>query len=700
MITKKKRYKPLKKSLRFKKKKKSLSLKIGGSEPSSEEAEQKKTNPVIDGDVESNPTMYGNWKKEDHKKQNSIAEDEGKLPVEVESRNQGPPVQELNLYQEKIKSFATKNFSVHPSHSSNMFDIRPKNLGLEIYWNRICSYKLKPDEKYQFNFRREISFLRELKWTTRDGGSLKKINKDNPKRRLKWTVKKNGGCPLEPISNRSVYEILGEMKLYNIIIEYFREKLDLKIDIQELRIYSDLKFVDAYRKNASDKCQENQEYTFELRGNAGFRLSSFSLSNVSLSNDVEEMRDSLDLFFLGRNNKLIYLCYLGSDKGHSNFLYCQKIKSVIDGKQNWEIYRFDPNGIDNECVDSILENYFSNDPRFIYKGSFFKFIKTGTETYIYNLFGTCTSLNFHVMLLVLLNPFRINIETSTNIIDYVYNLGKKTAQDYCYFHLKDELFARYLMELLVNICEDEEFLSLDSVAEKVRNLGGSSQRPLCDSYKDFFKYITDGPLITKNNRELNIDNFQKLSIIFAKLGTDYKNLNKYYYLEFEEEDSIAKITTLRLQDEGLIGRIPDEILELTSLTILLLENNQLSGEIPAGIGQLKFLLNLGLKNNQLSGSIPVELGQLTSLCALDLSNNHLSGEIPVELRELTSLKTLNLSNNQLSGVIPVELGQLTSLNEIDLSNNQLSGVIPVEFRQLKSLGTLNLNLSDNQLSGY
>ena len=42
MIKKKKRYKPLKKSLRFKKKKKSLSLKIGGSDPSSEDEKKKK----------------------------------------------------------------------------------------------------------------------------------------------------------------------------------------------------------------------------------------------------------------------------------------------------------------------------------------------------------------------------------------------------------------------------------------------------------------------------------------------------------------------------------------------------------------------------------------------------------------------------------------------------------------------------------
>ena len=126
----------------------------------------------------------------------------------------------------------------------------------------------------------------------------------------------------------------------------------------------------------------------------------------------------------------------------------------------------------------------------------------------------------------------------------MYNFGKKTAQDYCYFHLKDELFARYLMELLVNICEDIKFKDSFDVSFKLGKLGGSSQRQLCNSNKDFFKYITEGQLITKNNRELNIDNFQKLSIIFAKLGTNYKNLNKYYYLEFEEDSE--EVTTAKI----------------------------------------------------------------------------------------------------------------------------------------------------------
>lgn len=632
--------------------------------------------------------------------------------MEEEPRDQGPRVQELNLFQEKLNSFNTKNFSVHPSHSFNMFDIRPKNHGLEIYWNRICS-KLKPEEKYQFYFNRKISFLGELKWTTRDGGSLKKNNKNNPKRRFKWTVKKkNGGCPPGPISSdssiftqflkkyRSVYNTFSKMLLYNTIIEFFKEKLDLKIDIQELHIYSDLKFVDAYtKKKETFMLEDDQNYTFKLINNKGVIYSYFVLNK-----DWITAKKSLNLFLTDKiNKKLIYLSYVGSDKlGHSNFLYCQKIEiSVSEGKPEWEIYRFDPNGIENENVDSILEVYFNNDNRFVYKGPFFKFIETGKETYIYNLFGTCTSLNFHVMLLVLLNPSRIDIKTSKNIIDYVYNLGKKTAQDYCYFHLKDELFARYLIELVVNICKDEEFLSSNSVATKVMEVVGSTPTMFCGTDKIFFKYITEGPLITKNNRELNIDNFQKLSIIFDKLGTNYKNLNKYYYLEFEEDSeevTTAKITTLRLQAKGLRGKIPDEILELTSLTHLHLQNNQLSGEIPPGIGQLESLNTLSLSINQLSGEIPPGIGQLKSLLHLHLENNKLSGSIPVELGQLTSLYVLLLSNNQLSGEIPVELGKLTSLVEIDLSNNQLSGEIPVELRKLKSLGTLNL--SNNNLSGY
>ena len=72
-----------------------------------------------------------------------------------------------------------------------------------------------------------------------------------------------------------------------------------------------------------------------------------------------------------------------------------------------------------------------------------------------------------------------------------------------------------------------------------------------------------------------------------------------------------------------------------------------------------------LWENNLIGSIPADLGNLTSLQRLGLWSNDLSGEIPSELGNLSSLERMSLDDNQLSGGIPSELGSLSNL-EIDI----------------------------------
>ena len=71
------------------------------------------------------------------------------------------------------------------------------------------------------------------------------------------------------------------------------------------------------------------------------------------------------------------------------------------------------------------------------------------------------------------------------------------------------------------------------------------------------------------------------------------------------------------------------------------------------------------------GSIPSELGNLTSLTTLYLYNNNLSGNSyrVTELADLTILYVCAV----LSGSIPSELGNLTSLLGLFLSDNSLSG---------------------------
>ena len=57
------------------------------------------------------------------------------------------------------------------------------------------------------------------------------------------------------------------------------------------------------------------------------------------------------------------------------------------------------------------------------------------------------------------------------------------------------------------------------------------------------------------------------------------------------------------------------------------------------------LTSLNLASNNLVGTIPSEIGNFTTLTNLDLSSNTLTGSIPTELGNLTTLTSLDLSAN-------------------------------------------------------
>ncbi|KAK7854701.1 receptor like protein 21 [Quercus suber] len=85
------------------------------------------------------------------------------------------------------------------------------------------------------------------------------------------------------------------------------------------------------------------------------------------------------------------------------------------------------------------------------------------------------------------------------------------------------------------------------------------------------------------------------------------------------------------------------------MSTLDLSLNKLIGEIPQELGQLSSLHGLNLSHNQLIGPIPKSFSNLTQLESLDLSHNNLSGEIPSTLIDINSLEIFNVSHNNLSG---------------------------------------------------
>ena len=103
------------------------------------------------------------------------------------------------------------------------------------------------------------------------------------------------------------------------------------------------------------------------------------------------------------------------------------------------------------------------------------------------------------------------------------------------------------------------------------------------------------------------------------------------------------------------------------------------------------LTGLNLASNNLVGTIPSELGNFTTITSLDLSGNTLSGSIPAELDNLTALTTLNLSSNSLNGSIPTQLSNLTALTELRLNNNKLVGPLP---QWLSDMAISTLNTTD------
>ncbi|GMP93183.1 hypothetical protein CsSME_00043129 [Camellia sinensis var. sinensis] len=113
---------------------------------------------------------------------------------------------------------------------------------------------------------------------------------------------------------------------------------------------------------------------------------------------------------------------------------------------------------------------------------------------------------------------------------------------------------------------------------------------------------------------------------------------------------------------------------------------------------LKFLTSIDLSNNGIVGEIPEELMNLSGLLNLNLSGNHLKGRIPNNIGNLTQLESLDLSRNKLSGPIPASLSSLSYLSHLNMSFNNLSGRIPTG-NQLQTLDDPSIYIGNDGLCG-
>ncbi|KAJ8767791.1 hypothetical protein K2173_020731 [Erythroxylum novogranatense] len=96
---------------------------------------------------------------------------------------------------------------------------------------------------------------------------------------------------------------------------------------------------------------------------------------------------------------------------------------------------------------------------------------------------------------------------------------------------------------------------------------------------------------------------------------------------------------------------------------------------------LAYLSGLDLSSNALIGEIPSEIGNLSTIQGLNLSCNKLVGSIPPTFSNLQKVESLDLSHNKLEGNIPSQLTQLYFLSVFSVAYNNLSGRTPDRVAQ-------------------
>ena len=219
-------------------------------------------------------------------------------------------------------------------------------------------------------------------------------------------------------------------------------------------------------------------------------------------------------------------------------------------------------------------------------------------------------------------------------------------------------------------------------------------------------------------------------------------------------DSLGRVTGLDLSANGLEGRVPGNLAQLSRMIELRIGGNALTGRLPLGLTRLP-LQEFDYADTELCAPVEAQfqawlnaveshegngmecapatdrdllvetydatgganwvrkenwltdapLGEWSGISVdgdgrvngLNLPRNDLTGAIPPELGSLARLTYLHLEHNELTGPIPPELGDLSQLNSLALNGNQLTGSIPAQLGNLLQLQYLILN--DNQLTG-
>ncbi|KAG2259740.1 hypothetical protein Bca52824_079034 [Brassica carinata] len=168
-------------------------------------------------------------------------------------------------------------------------------------------------------------------------------------------------------------------------------------------------------------------------------------------------------------------------------------------------------------------------------------------------------------------------------------------------------------------------------------------------------------------------------------------------LRLNDPENTVRVTTLKLVNKKLSGKLSESFGRLHQLRVLNLSCNFVSGSIPSSVFNLKNLEALDLSSNLFTGLIPESLN-LPSLKSLSLSSNMLNGSLPVHIcHNSTDLKLIRLESNRCSGDFPSGFKKCALLQHLFLSGNELTGNIPEDLFHLQRLSLLEIQ--ENGLSG-
>jgi Leucine-rich repeat (LRR) protein len=149
---------------------------------------------------------------------------------------------------------------------------------------------------------------------------------------------------------------------------------------------------------------------------------------------------------------------------------------------------------------------------------------------------------------------------------------------------------------------------------------------------------------------------------------------------------LGDIERFSVSQNDIVGTIPAEIFESTSLKSIDFSNNAFFGEIPR-FREDSVLETLNLESNNLSGSLQPNIENAKLLSSLRLASNALNGPLVSELFGLP-LTELSIALNFMTGAIPDEIGEATLLTTLTLGPNKFSGDIPLTISSLTNLERL------------